>query len=96
VDPRIPAEVSLAVYPNPGRTLQLSFGVPRADQVELAVFDIAGRKMAEIVKGQFAPGRYSRVWDGRDGHGNLVSSGVYFYRLKVGAEQRLIQGIRLD
>ena len=29
------------------------------------------------------PGRHSVVWDGTDGRGRHVSSGVYFYRINL-------------
>jgi len=31
-----------------------------------------------------APGYYSVSWDGRDGEGKEVSSGIYFYRIEAG------------
>jgi len=30
-------------------------------------------------------GRHQRVWNGRDDQGQLVTSGIYFYRLQVGS-----------
>ncbi len=32
------------------------------------------------------PGRYAEEWDGRNGSGNAVASGVYFYRLIAGKQ----------
>jgi flagellar hook assembly protein FlgD len=56
--------------------------------VELAVYDVLGRRVRTLVAGDLQPRRYTRFWDGRDDSGTRVGSGVYFYRLKAdGFEQ---------
>ncbi len=57
------------------------FAVPQARRVELAVFNLAGQKVATLVEGERAAGRYRVRWDGRDGAGRPLASGVYLYRL---------------
>jgi len=51
--------------------------------VELAVYDIHGRRVRTIVSGKQAPGRYDQDWDARDAQGRALASGVYFVRLKT-------------
>ncbi len=72
----------LAAAPNPfrGRT-RLSYAVPRALKLDLAVYDRAGRKVASLFSGLAEPGFYTAAWNGRDDHGRSVAQGVYFYRL---------------
>jgi Right handed beta helix region/FlgD Ig-like domain len=53
--------------------------------VNLDVFDVAGRHIRQLVHDEPASGRAVVEWDGRDDHGQAVSSGVYFYRLVAGA-----------
>ena len=91
-----PARVTFALHPNPARTHTLSFGLPVANDVELAVFDLAGRRLATLARGTFTAGTHTATWDGRDGSGRTLGAGVYFYRLTVGDQEFTTRGVRLD
>jgi flagellar hook assembly protein FlgD len=52
--------------------------------VELAVFDIAGREVARLASGRYAPGEHSVLWVGTDRVGRTLPSGAYIYRLETG------------
>jgi len=91
-----PKSVSFAVAPNPARRPRLDFTLPHRDLVELAVFDLQGRKLRVLANGQMDAGSYSREWDGLDASGQSAGAGVYFYRLKVGREVRTIRGTRVE
>ena len=95
VEGSIPRTINFSVAPNPAKVSRLSFGLPREDQVELAVFDVAGRQVAMIEKGTLAAGSYTRAWDGLTYRGATAGAGLYFYRLKVGKDVRTIHGVRL-
>ena len=69
----------------PSPTSAASFGqVGR--HLRLSIFDVTGRVVSVLVDRELQPGNYSAVWDGTDGRGANVSSGVYFLKLEVGAE----------
>ena len=68
-------------YPNPfNPATTISFNLPSKSFVSLNVFDILGREIAKIVSGEMSAGSYSRNWNPQG-----LSSGIYFYRLQVGA-----------
>ncbi len=68
--------------PNPfNPTTAISFSLEKAGTVRLAVYDITGRKVRDLVNGQMAPGRHEAVWNGRDDRGARAASGVYVARL---------------
>ena len=71
------------LFPNPtSDTATVSFDIPdTAGDVELAVFNVNGQRVATIVDGPIESGRHERTWDGRDNFGHPVSSGIYFARL---------------
>lgn len=73
--------------PNPfrGRTT-VRFAVPNAGPVSLSVYDIGGRKVAELVDRPLEAGSHAVDWDGRDRDGARVASGVYLVRLSAGGE----------
>jgi len=72
-------------YPNPfNPATTISFDLAQPGHVRLDVFDVAGRRVATLVDGVRAAGLSRATWDGRDSHGQPVSSGVYFYRLMAG------------
>jgi hypothetical protein len=52
--------------------------------VTLDIFNVLGQRMRTLVAGELQPGYHRVVWDGRDGRGFEVASGIYIYRLVVG------------
>jgi hypothetical protein len=79
----------LANAPNPfSSATTISFAVPAGapKNVRVGVYDVTGRSVRVLQDGQLAAGTYRRDWDGRDGEGRAVSSGVYLYRYEVAGE----------
>jgi len=78
-----PMEFSLSQnVPNPFNPVTtIRFALPEAGHVTLAVYDINGRLVRNLAAGRLEAGQHSVVWDGRDGTGRAVASGVYVYRL---------------
>ncbi len=73
-------------FPNPfNPSTTIRFALPKASQVELAVYNTLGQKVATVVDGQMEAGNHAVVWDGRNSGNQQVASGVYFYRLQAGS-----------
>ncbi len=72
-----------ANVPNPFNPVtRITFDIPTAGAVDLAVFDVRGRLVRQLLTSEpQSAGRHSLVWDGRDRHGRIVGAGVYFYRI---------------
>jgi len=87
-DPAIALSLSPA-RPNPFRgQTELSFTLPSAGHVELAVYSVDGRLVRTLVSGETAAGPASATWDGRDESGLRVGSGLYFVKLSAEAGVR--------
>ena len=82
----IPERISLRQnYPNPfNQSTTISFSLDRRQEVSVSIFNVAGERVAELVKEKLGAGRYQLRWDGRDMRGRPVASGIYFYRLVAG------------
>jgi len=77
-----------ANYPNPfNPETEIRFNIAgSSDQrVKLTVYDLLGRRIRMLTDADYTPGRHAVRWDGRDGSGNRVASGVYLYRLESGS-----------
>ncbi len=68
-------------YPNPcnGTTI-LPVTVNAPGTVEVSVINILGQVVRVLYSGPVTAGRHFYVWDGKNGHGNDVPSGVYYAR----------------
>ncbi|MFQ5910546.1 MAG: FlgD immunoglobulin-like domain containing protein [Thermoplasmata archaeon] len=71
--------------PNPfsSRTM-IRYEIPLTGHVSLKVYDSCGRLVRTLVDGKESSGGRTVSWDGRDGSGRRMGSGVYFYRLDAG------------
>ena len=77
--------ISAAVFqnePNPfNSTTRIEYYAPISSGVQLAIFDLLGRRVRTLFDGYVTTGTHRIEWDGRDEHGRPVGSGVYLYRL---------------
>jgi flagellar hook assembly protein FlgD len=83
--------------PNPFRgSTTVVFGLPRAADVTLRIYDIAGRMVRELVpERRFEPGEHQVRWDGRSDDGVALNAGVYFYQLVAGSDHVTRRMIRI-
>jgi parallel beta-helix repeat protein len=78
------SEINLSNFPNPfNPTTTIEFSIQNDSQIELSIFNIKGQKIITLANNEFIKGNHSLIWNGDDSFGNLVSSGVYLYKLKV-------------
>ena len=67
-------------YPNPfNASTTIAYDLPVAGKVELAVYDILGKKVATLVNDHQTAGKHAVEWDAIG-----QSSGLYFYQIKAG------------
>lgn len=72
-------------YPNPfNPTTMINFSLPGDGFVTLEVYDILGREVAELVNEEKQAGIYSVYFNGAN-----LSSGIYFYSIKMGNYYRV-------
>jgi len=90
------AAFALRAAPNPARgETVLSFTLPRSAAVDLAVFDLAGRRVRALAPGTLDTGPHRLRWDGRDGRGRAVPGGVYLARLRALGATASVRLLRL-
>jgi hypothetical protein len=71
-------------YPNPfNPTTRIDFSLPQAGNVTLTIYDALGRTVKQLASGILEAGQHTVVWNGSNAQGQMVSSGVYFYRLET-------------
>ncbi|NNE43530.1 MAG: family 16 glycosylhydrolase [Gemmatimonadetes bacterium] len=90
-----PQAVDVAVLPGAGEALRqnapnpfaprttIEFELPRAGTVELAIYDVTGRRVRTLVDGVRTAGSHRVEWSGEDEAGRPVSAGVYYYKLRT-------------
>lgn len=78
-----PVSFDLSVYPNPfNPTTTISFILPRAGEVKLAMYDVLGRNVGKqpfAATKNYSAGEHHLSFDGSG-----LSSGIYFVRLEAG------------
>ena len=73
-------------FPNPfNLNTTIVYGLPNNSKVNLSVYNLLGGKVATLVNEDQNAGYKKVCWDGRDNNGNVVSTGVYFYKLEAGS-----------
>jgi hypothetical protein len=82
----IPEALSLeGNYPNPFNPVTtIRFGLPEPQNVRITVVNILGQEITELVNGWKDIGRHEVIWQGVDGSGKAVASGMYFTVLSDG------------
>jgi len=89
--PVIPKEFALLQnYPNPfNPETWIPYQIPQDTGVVISIYNIKGQLIRTLHLGQKPAGMYTSkeraaYWNGKDEHGEMVSSGVYFYNIQAG------------
>src|SRR5262245_12220531 len=87
VDVPGPEPAALALLrpsPNPANgPVTLRFVLTREAPVDLAIFDVSGRRVRKLARGARPAGPHTITWDLRDESGRAVGAGLYFARLEA-------------
>jgi hypothetical protein len=68
--------------PNPSRgAVSFTVAVARRQEIAVSVYDVAGRRVAEVHRGPLDPGTHTLTWSGRTSGGGRCPAGIYLVRL---------------
>jgi hypothetical protein len=71
-------------YPNPfNPSTTILYRLPEEGSVSLILYNLKGQEVRTLAQENQKPGDHSVMWDGANGAGERVPSGVYVYQLKV-------------
>jgi len=73
-------------YPNPFNPVTvIHYELSNGNHLTLRILDVLGREIAMLVDEYKQPGTYTVSWDGTNGSGTRVGSGIYFCRMVTGS-----------
>ena len=87
--PPIPLVTRLEnAYPNPfNPDTTIRYQLKDPAQVRIDIYNLKGQIVRSFSQSHDAPGYYKLNWDGCDGSGRALSSGVYLYKMSAGSYQ---------
>jgi hypothetical protein len=72
-------------YPNPFNPVTtIQYDLPDNSQVQIAIYDMLGRKVRTLVSGFENAGFKAVQWQGKNDFGRSVGAGVYIYQIQAG------------
>ncbi len=71
-------------YPNPFNPVTIiRYRLSKAANVELTVYNMTGQRVQTLVNSKQRSGNYTVQWNGTNGYGRQVASGIYLYHMTV-------------
>jgi len=80
----IPNDFTLSpAYPNPfNPNTHIDLRIPITDRVDISIYDILGRRVANLNRRVLVNGNYQFSWNGTNDQGKTLASGTYFVMVK--------------
>jgi hypothetical protein len=66
----------------------IRYSLPSSGPVSVAIYDVKGRQVRQLVRADQAQGDHVTVWDGKNTNARRVAPGVYFGVLEFSGERR--------
>ncbi|MFT5823218.1 MAG: hypothetical protein ACI8ZM_004478 [Crocinitomix sp.] len=80
----VPLEKEINVYPNPfDETIAIEYNLTEKSHVSLFVYDLNGKVVRKLYRGEQEQGAQSVVWDGKTEAGAEIANGVYNYSMLI-------------
>ena len=72
-------------FPNPFNPVtKIRFYIQKDEDVTLNIYNIRGQLVKALLNEKLKYGQHEIIWNGDDGNGRNVASGIYFYKLTAG------------
>ena len=72
-------------YPNPfNPTTTISFSIEEAGHVSINIYNMKGQLVKTLKNEHLDAAYHTAVWNGKDNSNKIVSSGIYFYKMRSG------------
>jgi photosystem II stability/assembly factor-like uncharacterized protein len=86
----------LSVYPNPAdlnpaQPVNVTFSIKNKVHVEVSVFDLRGRLIANLFSGACPEGVRQLEWNKKTSNGSDPVPGIYFVKLRAGVEEETVK-----
>lgn len=80
----LPAEFELSQnYPNPfNPETTIKFNLKKSAHIKLTVYNMLGQKVKTLVNEKIMAGSHIANWNAKDATGNMMTSGIYYYRIE--------------
>lgn len=79
-------------YPNPfNPETIIPYQIPESGHVLIEVYNSVGQRIRMLLDEPKQAGLYSVIWDGRNDFGQLVSNGIYLYRMTSGGDTKMMK-----
>jgi photosystem II stability/assembly factor-like uncharacterized protein len=91
------ARTGLRVHPSPfAESLTVELDLPAAGAASsVVVYDVAGRRVATLLREGTRTGRQTVTWDGRTADGSAAAPGAYFVSARIGEERQTRRAVLL-
>ncbi len=87
---------TVKVSPNPfNPETNIVFSVEKDSNVEISVYNLKGQRLVTLLQKKVSKGEHSIRWDGRDGKGNILTSGTYLIRSAIGSKKTTSKAVLL-
>ena len=74
-------------------TLSIDYSIGERTYIDISVYDVLGQKVKTLVNKKQSAGNYKVNWDATDKIGKPLPSGIYFIKIKNGAERKVAKVI---
>jgi hypothetical protein len=83
-DTPAPLRLAMSIYPNPVISAgEIRLTIPQNDRVSVRIYDVHGKYVDTVMDREVQAGEHRVSWEGRNGQGYRVTSGIYFVRLET-------------
>jgi hypothetical protein len=83
-------------FPNPFNTYTtVKYELFKMSLIQIKVFDLMGTEVKMLVNKMQVSGSHEVIWDGRNVSGELVSSGIYYFSIRIGEKIIVRKGLLL-
>mgnify|MGYP001212484178 CR=1 FL=1 len=71
-------------YPNPfNPSTTIQFELPEESYTQIAIYDLLGRELIQLVNEIYTAGYHQVIWNGKDSFDRTIPSGMYLYRMET-------------